>query len=252
LATVCGTTWAIALAIALQNGPPAALHTSPAWPDDRPVIRFIPNLAEDVKALPSRTTLLVAAGGTLASLSLAKADDEVATHFAKENGSGWGGIGEVLGGGWVQGAAALFTYGVGRLYDSPKVVHTGSDLIRAQILNGLIVTGLKVTVDRKRPDGGGYSFPSGHTAATFASASVLHGHFGWKVGAPAYSLAGFVAWTRMRDGQHWLSDVGAGATIGIIVGQAVTSGHRERTWTVVPTPMRGGFALFVMRNPSVR
>jgi PAP2 superfamily len=249
---VCGTTWAIALAVALQNGPPAAVQTSSAWPDDRPVIRFIPNLAQDVKALSSKTTLLVLTGGTIASLSLSAADDEVAAHIAEENGSGWGEIGAVLGGGWVQGAAALFTYGAGRLYDSPKVTHIGSDLIRAQILNGLLVTGLKVTTNRERPDGGGYSFPSGHTAAAFASASVLHGHFGWKVGLPAYSLSGFIAWTRLRDGQHWLSDLGAGATIGIIVGQAVTSGHRERTWTVIPTPTRGGFALFVSRNPSVR
>jgi membrane-associated phospholipid phosphatase len=248
LPTVCGATWAIAAAVALQTGPPGTIHTSSAWPDDRPVIRFIPNLAQDVKALSSKTTLLVAAGGTIVSFSLSAADDEVAAYIAKQDGSGWGDIGAVLGGGWVQGAAALFTYGVGRLYDSPKVTHTGSDLVRAQILNGLLVTGLKVTVDRKRPDGGGYSFPSGHTAAAFASASVLHGHFGWKVGAPAYSVAAFIAWSRMRDGQHWLSDLGAGATIGVIVGQAVTSGHRERTWTVVPTPIRGGFALFVSKT----
>ena len=155
----------------------------------------------------------------------------------------------MLGDGWVQGAAALFTYGVGRLHDSPKVTHMGSDLVRAQILNGILTKSLKLAVDRDRPDGGGHSFPSGHTAAAFASASVLHGHFGWKMALPAYSLAGYIGWTRLREHQHWLSDLGAGATIGLIVGQAVTSGHRQRTWTIAPVPTRGGLGFIVVKNP---
>jgi membrane-associated phospholipid phosphatase len=130
------------------------------------------------------------------------------------------------------------------------VTHVGSDLVRAQVLNGLITKGLKLAIDRERPSGGRHAFPSGHTAAAFASASVLHGHFGWKVALPAYSLAGFVGWTRLRDNQHWLSDVGAGATIGLIVGQAVTSGHRQRVWTIVPVATPGGLGVYVVKRPS--
>jgi membrane-associated phospholipid phosphatase len=248
---VCGTTWAIALAIALQQtGSTGADPTSQAWPDDRPIIRLIPNLGEDLRALPSATTLLIAAGGTAVAATLSSRDNEVADWMRKQPGSQWADIGEVLGDGWVQGAAALFTYGVGRLHGSPKVTHVGSDLVRAQVLNGILTKGMKLVIDRQRPDGGGHSFPSGHTAAAFASASVLHGHFGWKVALPAYSLAAYIGWTRLREDQHWLSDLAAGATIGVIVGQAVTSGHRQRAWTIAPVPARGGGIGFVIvRNP---
>lgn len=246
---MCGSAWAIALAIALQNGPPPVDPTSEAWPDDRPIIRLIPNLIEDVKALPSERTLWLAAGGTVVAYTLSAADTEIAEWSAKQGGSSYAEIGAVIGDGWVQGAAALFTYGVGRLHGNAKVAHTGSDLVRAQVLNGILTKSLKLAVDRQRPDGGGHSFPSGHTAAVFASASVLHGHFGWKAALPAYSLAAFVGWTRLRDEQHWLSDVGAGAAIGVIVGQTVTAGHRQRTWTVLPVPMRGGIGVVVFKSP---
>jgi membrane-associated phospholipid phosphatase len=245
---VCGSAWAIALAIALQHGPQPADPASEAWPDDRPIIRLIPNLIEDVKALPSERTLWLTAGGTLVALSLSAGDEALAEWSAKQGGSSYADIGAVIGDGWVQGAAALFTYGVGRLHGNAKVAHTGSDLVRAQILNGILTKGLKLAIDRQRPDGGGHSFPSGHTAAVFASASVLHGHFGWKTALPAYSLAAFVGWTRLRDEQHWLSDIGAGAAIGVIVGQTITAGHRQRAWKVLPVPMRGGIGVVVFKS----
>ena len=245
---MCGAAWAIAIAVALQNGPPPADPASEAWPDDRPIIRLIPNLIEDVKALPSERSLWLAAGGTLVSYTLSAADTELAEWSAQQPTSSFSEIGAVIGDGWVQGAAALFTYGVGRLHGNAKVAHTGSDLVRAQILNGILTKGLKLAVDRQRPDGGGHSFPSGHTAAVFASASVLHGHFGWKTALPAYTLAAFVGWTRLRDEQHWLSDIGAGAAIGVIVGQTITSGHRQRAWRVLPVPARGGIGVVVFKS----
>ena len=245
---MCGSAWAIALAIALQQGPPPADPASEAWPDDRPIIRLIPNFIEDVKALPSQRNLWLAAGGTILALTLSTGDTELAEWSAKQGGSSYADIGAVIGDGWVQGAAALFTYGVGRLHGNAKVAHTGSDLVRAQILNGILTKGLKLAVDRQRPDGGGHSFPSGHTAAVFASASVLHGHFGWKTALPAYTLAAFVGWTRLRDEQHWLSDIGAGAAIGVIVGQTITAGHRQRAWKVLPVPTRGGIGVVVFKS----
>jgi membrane-associated phospholipid phosphatase len=69
------------------------------------------------------------------------------------------------------------------------------------------------------------------------------------VALPAYTLSAYIGWTRLREDQHWLSDLGAGATIGIIVGQAVTSGHRQRTWTIAPVPVRGGLGVVVTKSP---
>jgi membrane-associated phospholipid phosphatase len=58
-----------------------------------------------------------------------------------------------------------------------------------------------------------------------------------------------VAWTRLRDNQHWLTDAIVGATIGTIVGRSVTHHHaKPRAWSVVPSPLAGGFQLSVVRN----
>ena len=154
----------------------------------------------------------------------------------------------MFGDGWFQGGAAVATYVVGKMRHQPRVTHTGSDLIRAQILNGLVTQALKITVDRERPTGSSRAFPSGHTSATFASAAVLQRHYGWKIGAPAYAVASFVGWSRVWDGQHWLSDVVFGAAVGLASGYTVTLGHRGPTWNVVPVRTSGGGAILLMRN----
>ena len=84
--------------------------------------------------------------------------------------------------------------------------------------------------------------PSGHTSATFASAAVLHRHYGWKIGLPAYAAASFVGWTRVRDRVHWLSDVAFGAAIGTVAGRAVAGRHFGSV-TIFATPTKGGAAI---------
>ena len=74
----------------------------------------------------------------------------------------------------------------------------------------------KQATRRSRPEGTGYSFPSGHTTVTFASATVLQRHFGWKVGLPAYAVASYVAASRVEMKRHYLSDVAFGAALGIV------------------------------------
>ena len=65
--------------------------------------------------------------------------------------------------------------------------------MRAQVLSQTLVQALKYTVRRERPDGSNNkSFPSGHSASAFATATVLHRHYGWKIGVPAYALGGYV------------------------------------------------------------
>ncbi len=57
---------------------------------------------------------------------------------------------------------------------------------------------LKYTIDEERPDGGGYSFPSGHTSISFASAEFLRKRYGWSYGIPAYAAATFVGYSRVE------------------------------------------------------
>ena len=51
------------------------------------------------------------------------------------------------------------------------------------------VKGLKFSVHRSRPDGSGNdSFPSGHTATAFMTATMLHKEYGWR--SPWFSIGG--------------------------------------------------------------
>ncbi|HSD27487.1 MAG TPA: phosphatase PAP2 family protein [Vicinamibacteria bacterium] len=96
------------------------------------------------------------------------------------------------------------------------------DFAQALIVNGAYSGLLKHTVHRPRPDGSdNLSFPSGHASTAFSLATVANHHYGWKVGVPAYALASCIGLTRIESNRHNLSDVLAGATLGIIVGRTV-------------------------------
>jgi len=54
----------------------------------------------------------------------------------------------------------------------------------------LVVThSLKRIINKQRPNGGDYSFPSGHTSAAFTGAAFIEKRYGYKAGIPAYLLA---------------------------------------------------------------
>lgn len=93
-----------------------------------------------------------------------------------------------------------------------------ADVISAATMAG-IVNGLKYTVKRMRPDNSKRnSFPSGHTATAFMSATMLYKEYGelspW-VGIGSYGCASLVAVGRMLNNRHWMSDVLFGAGVGI-------------------------------------
>src|SRR5204862_1895378 len=120
--------------------------------------------------------------------------------------------------------SATAVYIVGRAKDQPKVSHLGMDLIQALAVSEGLTQALKYTTRRERPDGSGRtSFPSGHAADTFAFATALERHLGWRYAAPAYVLASYVAISRLPANRHWLSDTVFGAAVGIIAGRTVTS-----------------------------
>jgi membrane-associated phospholipid phosphatase len=75
---------------------------------------------------------------------------------------------------------------------------------------------LKFTIQEKRPNGGRYSFPSGHTSISFCSAEFIRGRYGWKWGAPAYAAAAFVGYSRVECKAHYVHDVIAGAALGML------------------------------------
>lgn len=74
---------------------------------------------------------------------------------------------------------------------------------------------LKYTVKEWRPDHSNqHSFPSGHTAVSFATATYLQRRYGWKWGVPAYIVSTYVGWGRCFAKKHYWYDVLAGGAIG--------------------------------------
>jgi undecaprenyl-diphosphatase len=65
-----------------------------------------------------------------------------------------------------------------------------------------------------------HSFPSGHTASSFAAATAL-GMFYPKAAPLAYALATAVGMSRVHLGVHFPSDATVGGVIGIGIGTFV-------------------------------
>lgn len=98
----------------------------------------------------------------------------------------------------------------------------------------LAVEGLKWSVNRRRPDGdprrANSSFPSSHAANAAALALVLGSR--WRRLAIGFGLlAALVGFSRIYLNRHFLSDVLAGAAIGVGLGWLTLRWLRARGWT---------------------
>ncbi|MFQ6104973.1 MAG: phosphatase PAP2 family protein [Candidatus Glassbacteria bacterium] len=179
--------------------------------------------------LSRRPLTIVLIGGVAAWFCSQVDDDEKMARMLDGDNlyiESWGDLGDVYGNGATLAIGTLGLFLAGHFEECPGLTQAGGDLARSLLLSGAIVWSLKLGINRQRPSGGRYSFPSGHTAAAFSVAPVLHHHFGWKVGIGAYSIAAFAGLGRMEDRRHYLSDVLFGAAVGLAVADAVV--NRER------------------------
>jgi membrane-associated phospholipid phosphatase len=73
------------------------------------------------------------------------------------------------------------------------------------------------------------AFPSGHTGAAFAVATVFADQYRDYKAVPvtAYSLAALVGISRLIEHQHWVSDVFVGAVVGYFCGKQVSASERK-------------------------
>ena len=95
----------------------------------------------------------------------------------------------------------------------------------SNLLAGGIVYGTKIIAGRERPNqSDNLSFPSGHTETAFVAAEFLHQEYRNKsvwISIGGYSAATFVGIARVYKNRHWVSDVVAGAGIGILSTKGV-------------------------------
>ena len=197
-------------------------------------------LARDLRRLPSLDTAILLGVAGAASAAIRNHDQRITARLASsatldrvfEPG-------EMAGNGLVQGGAAVATYAVGRFMKSTKGTAVGADLVRAQLLNAALTHAVKLSVGRARPDGGRYSFPSGHSSSSFAFASVLERHLGWKVAVPAYSLAAYVAASRLQENRHFATDIVFGAAVGMVAGRTATVGRGSARFVLSPVASAG-------------
>jgi len=120
----------------------------------------------------------------------------------------------------------------------------------------LLNNGLKVLVERERPNVGrlveasGFSFPSGHSAAAAATWSAVALVLGRDrspttravLAAAAALIAGAVATSRALLGVHWLTDIIAGLIVGwgwFVLVAVVFGGRAQRLGDPVDSRPRG-------------
>ncbi len=129
----------------------------------------------------------------------------------------------------------LYLYGA--IGEHPATADFALQGIKVIVVSGAFVQIIKQTTHRHRPHqdtpanprnwDGPFSnihytsFPSGHTAAAFATACFLSEYFKDKKWVPwlSYTLASGVGLSRINDDEHWASDVFAGAILGYYIAR---------------------------------
>lgn len=193
---------------------------------------------------------LLAAGFIVAAAAAAPADrwftrelqDEArqATRSLQATATGarfWGNPGALIAGGGI--------YLAGTASGNRRAQDLGLHAVEAVVIGNLITVGIKTIVGRARPyvdssnarnlhlmrglhESDYRSFPSGHTTAAFAFASVVTAETGhwwpnsrWPIGVLTYGMATLTGASRIYNYQHWASDVLTGAAIGTLTGLKV-------------------------------
>ena len=125
-------------------------------------------------------------------------------------------IGNYIGYGFLNAVYTTYFYWQGKKNNDPKALQAAEHMFRASTYTLGMTLAMKYSIYEKRP---GYpedhrSFPSGHSAASFAFASVVAAQQGWVWGGVAHGLASFIAISRYNDDFHYIHDITAGITIG--------------------------------------
>jgi membrane-associated phospholipid phosphatase len=239
-----------------QQGPPAAVGEEGNKPTRGFFSALGHNLVDDVKHMPRWNSVYWLAGGGALALAIHSEDHEINHRLVNSSTDNLWVPGHVIGSTEVIIPTALATYFIGRHVGARRAQHLGMDELEAALLSEGFVQTIKVAVRRERPrDVGGalsnsYSFPSGHATITFAAATVLQQHLGYKAAIPTYTVASYVAMSRLHDNRHFASDVIFGAAMGVMIGRSVT--WHGRNFYASPMLLPGGAGIQLALGPVTR
>ncbi len=222
---------------------PEAIEPKPPPPrginDKRRTMRsYGANLGYNMYGVVTRGNWLPLAVGAGLTAGAVLLDDEVQDYFVRHQYTGFGNAGAVAGGTIAVAGLTLGAFSAGRIARGDRFRACTYDMSQAIIVNGIWTYAIKLAAGRERPNmENNKSFPSGHASEAFAWATVIGRHYGPKGGIPAYTVATFIATSRLAKNAHWLSDVVAGSALGFGIGRAVVRRNsRPPTPAGGPTP----------------
>ena len=154
-------------------------------------------------------------------------------------------------GDWATASDVVRAALVGAAIGVPVVEGDDDGAVQAGLSMGaafLVTEGLKQTFPSMRPDGSdNRSFPSNHTALSFAAAATLHERQGDEVGIVAHVAAAFVGVARVEARKHRWGDVIVGAAIGELSGRLLTRRPQDHVAIVPWADLSGGGVTVAMR-----
>lgn len=120
--------------------------------------------------------------------------------------------------------ATLVVAGLSGLKGRNTFTDQGKFYLISILSTSLVTRGLKVAFNEERPNGGQYSFPSGHTSNAFAGATVLY--LEYRNTKPLLAWSGYLFATgtgilRVYNNAHWVPDVLVGAGLGILIPRII-------------------------------
>jgi membrane-associated phospholipid phosphatase len=225
---------------------------------------YLKRFWSDLKELPTKpfhwsgSQWLLFGGVVGASLGAFLIDDDIRQHYRKHRSQFLTDVSDAtthFGDYKMQVPIILSLWTLAVATDSKKLHKISGDAAEASIISAGLITPLLVLVSgRALPNAdenalkfkpftsGRFSYPSGHTTAAFALATVvdqnLRDIYGYWQTPILYAMALATAHSRIYDHTHYLSDVILGAGIGWAVGYWVSNKKRgkKKTTYIFPTP----------------
>jgi membrane-associated phospholipid phosphatase len=150
----------------------------------------------------------------------------------------------------------LVVYGLNavKVRGKNRFIDRSALLIKSEVIATVLSLSLKQLTNELRPDGTNHrSFPSAHAIYAFAAAEFMSKEFkdvSIVYSIAAYSIATTVGVLRVMNDRHWISDVFAGAGMGILATNISYFTHQYR-WAekhhiaFVPSYSNGGTGLYL-------